>query len=288
MLIKMFRDPLLHFTLAGIALFGAYSLFGSEAERPDENKIVVDENALLTFVQYRSKSFQPDQARAQLDAMDQPQRNELIRDYVREEALFRQAKSLGMIESDYIVRRRSVQKIEFIAQGMAEQATEIQDQEVKAFYKEHQDDYYEEPFYSFTHVFIKSDHESSESVAKTLMQKLNEKNVSFSEAAPFGDRFLYHRNYVERTPDFISSHFGAGFTKQLGELDKDTSGWQGPIASEHGLHLIKISEYRPGRVPPLANVRSQVERDLLRWKQVQNQELAIQQIVEQYRVEYRL
>ena len=74
------------------------------------------------------------------------------------------------------------------------------------------------------------------------------------------------------------------------EIIKERNGglWQGPIASEHGLHLIRISDYRAGGVPPLADIRARVEKDFLRWQQVKNQEVAIQQIVEQYDVENRL
>eukprot|EP00163_Fabomonas_tropica_P028011 TRINITY_DN5582_c0_g1_i1.p2 TRINITY_DN5582_c0_g1~~TRINITY_DN5582_c0_g1_i1.p2 ORF type:complete len:222 (-),score=32.45 TRINITY_DN5582_c0_g1_i1:749-1414(-) len=221
--------------------------------------------------------------------MDDEQRDKLIRKYVREEALFREAKNLGMIESDYIVRRRSVQKLEFIAQGIAEPVRDVTEQDLEAYFDSHQSDYYEDPFYSFTHVFVQAgDNGVSSERAKALLQQLNAEHIGFSEALPFGDRFLYHRNYVERTPDFISSHFGEGFTGELTLLARDDSRWQGPIASEHGLHLIRISDYRAGGVPPLADIRARVEKDFLRWQQVKNQEVAIQQIVEQYDVENRL
>ncbi|KAA1174111.1 peptidyl-prolyl cis-trans isomerase [Marinobacter salinexigens] len=284
---SLLRDPLLHFTLAGVALFAGFTLSGSQADSPDDHTIVVDRNALLTFIQYRSKAFEPGQANEQLDAMDEAQRDKLIRKYVREEALFREAKNLGMIESDYIVRRRSVQKLEFIAQGIAEAVKDVTEQDLEAYFESHQSDYYEDPFYSFTHVFLKANGGASEQ-ADALLRELNEEHVGFSDALPFGDRFLYHRNYVERTPDFISSHFGEGFTEELAQLARDDSRWQGPIASEHGLHLVRISDYRAGGVPPLADIRSRVEKDFLRWQQVKNQEVAIQQIVEQYDVENRL
>ncbi|GAA0687736.1 hypothetical protein GCM10009104_12390 [Marinobacterium maritimum] len=288
---KLIKDPLLHFTLIGAALFGAYDLVGSPNEDMSASTIVVDRDALLTFMQYRSKAFQPEQASQRLDNMAEQEREQLVRDFVREEALYREAQALGMSENDYIIRRRSVQKLEFIAQGIAEQVVTVEAEAAKAWFDSHRQDYYEEPSYTFTHVFIKANPAHAKSVQQrtdTLLAQLNAEQVDFADATRFGDRFLYHRNYVERTPDFIASHFGEAFKDQLAQLSADNLHWQGPIASSHGQHLVMLSEYRPGRVPEFAEIRSRVEQDFRRWLEQQKQELAIQQIVEQYDVEYRL
>ncbi|WP_432696088.1 peptidyl-prolyl cis-trans isomerase [Marinobacterium sp. YM272] len=288
MISKLIRDPLVHFSLIGAALFAAYDQFKSPDAALDQHTIVVDRNALLTFMQYRSTKFQPEQANQRLDTMPAIERDKLIHDYVREEALYRKAQALGMTENDYIIRRRSVQKLEFIAQGVAEQVVSVEPGAVESYFDSHRQDYYEEPSYTFTHVFIKGDPADNAGRASSLLKQLNDQAVGFSSATGFGDRFLYNRNYVERTPDFIASHFGEEFRAQLAQLSPDNEHWQGPIASSHGQHLVMLSEYRSGRVPKLAEVRSRVEQDFRRAQEQQKQELAIQQIVEQYDVEYRL
>ncbi len=291
MIAKLLKDPLLHFTLIGAALFAAYDLSGAADDQLDTSTIVVDREALLTFIQYRSKAFNSEQANLRLDQMPAQERDQLVRDFVREEALFREAQALGMSDDDYIIRRRSVQKLEFIAQGIAEQVVRVDADEAEAWFDSHRQDYYEEPSYTFTHVFIKADPAHAEAVQQrtsALLEQLNQEQVDFAQATRFGDRFLYHRNYVERTPDFIASHFGEAFKNQLAQLSADDRHWQGPISSSHGQHLILLSEYRPGRVAKFAEVRTRVEQDFRRWQEQQKQELAIQQIVEQYDVEYRL
>lgn len=285
---KLLRDPLLHFTLIGAALFGAYDLVGSPEQSQSANTIVVDRDALLTFIQYRSKAFQSERANHQLDSMTPKEREKLIAEYVREEALYREAQALGMTDNDYIIRRRSVQKLEFIAQGVAEQRVTIDAGAVEGYFDQHRQDYYEAPSFTFTHVFLKGDPGVIGERAQALLQQLNREQVDFASATRFGDRFLYHRNYVERTPDFIASHFGEGFRNELARLTPDSQRWQGPFASSHGLHLVMLSEHRPGRVPELAEIRPRVEADFKHWQQQQRQELAIQQIVEQYDVDYRL
>ncbi|WP_020681313.1 peptidylprolyl isomerase [Marinobacterium rhizophilum] len=286
MIRRLIKDPLLHFVLVGACLFGTYQLIGTPDTTLSDNTIVVDRDTLLTFIQYRSKAFQPDMAAQRLDDMTAVERQQLIHDFVREEALYRQAQALGMSENDYIIRRRSVQKLEFIAQSMAEQAVTADAEKVAAYFDAHRQDYYEEPSYTFTHVFIKGD--TGTHKASDLLHQLNGQHVEFSHAARFGDRFLYHRNYVERTPDFIASHFGETFMDQLARIKPDTGRWQGPLTSTHGQHLVMLSEHQPGRVPELAQIQTRVEQDYLRWEQQQKQELAIQQIVGQYHVENRL
>jgi len=38
--------------------------------------------------------------------------------------------------------------------------------------------------------------------------------------------------------------------------------WSGPIPSGYGLHLVLVRQRTPGSIPPLAEVRSQVLREL--------------------------
>jgi hypothetical protein len=38
-------------------------------------------------------------------------------------------------------------------------------------------------------------------------------------------------------------------------------GWQGPLASGYGLHLVNVSERYEGRVPALGEIRAELVRD---------------------------
>ena len=69
---------------------------------------MVDRDALLTFIQYRSKAFELSLAAQRLDGMTTKEREQLTRDFIREEALYREASTLGMTDNDYVIRRRTV------------------------------------------------------------------------------------------------------------------------------------------------------------------------------------
>jgi len=288
---RLLKDPLLHFLVAGACLFGTYPLIASEAGRLDAKTIVVDREALLTYLQIRAKAFEPQQAARQLEGMAPEEREQMVRDFVREEALYREARALGMTDNDYIVRRRAVQSMAFIAQGMAAQNASAQTGSLEAYFSHHRQDYYQEPSVTFTHVFFSAEKRGRAGArreALTLLATLNQCQVPFADAGRYGDRFLYDRNYVERTPDVVASHLGKDFAASITGLSPPPQRWQGPIASEHGEHLVLLTETKAGRRLELAEIRSHVEADYQRWRQQENQDHAIQEIVGQYHVEVRL
>lgn len=293
---RLLKDPLLHFLVAGACLFGGYRLIVPEAGRLGEKTIVVDREALLTFMQFRAKAFEPEMANRQLDGMAPEERDQMVRDFVREEALYREARTLGMTDNDYIVRRRSVQKMEFIAQSTAAlavraEANSLKADSLEAYFADHRQDYYREPSVTFTHVFFSAAQRgraAAKSEAQTMLAALNQAQVPFADALRYGDRFLYDRNYVERTPDVVASHLGKAFAEAIAGLSPSPRQWQGPISSEHGEHLVLLTEHRAGRRLELAEARPHVEQDYQRWRQQQNQERAVQEIVDQYHVEMRL
>ena len=55
---SLLKQPLLHFLALGLALFWLFDLV-ADHERVDDSVIVVDRPALLTFIPYRSRSFDP-------------------------------------------------------------------------------------------------------------------------------------------------------------------------------------------------------------------------------------
>ena len=158
MLLKFLKDPLAHFLALGLGLFLLYAAVNPDGYRADDPKrIVVDRDGLLTFVQYRTKTFQPKLASARLDAMSGEKLKRLIDDYVREEALHREAKALGLGQNDYIIKRRMIQKIDFITQGFADAVIKVSEDELKAWYEANKERYREPAFITFTHVFFNAE-----------------------------------------------------------------------------------------------------------------------------------
>jgi hypothetical protein len=106
---RFLKEPLVHFLAAGLALFVLFGIVNRDEPDEDPNVVTVDREALLTFVQYRIKAFNPTLAAEKLNSLSEEELQRLIDDYVREEVLHREATALGLDEDDYVIRRRLVQ-----------------------------------------------------------------------------------------------------------------------------------------------------------------------------------
>ncbi len=290
---KLLREPLVHFLAIGVALFVLFNVVGPDDAEADSKTIVVDRNALLTFVQYRSKAFNPEVAASRLDALNETELQLLIDDYVREEALHREALALGMDESDYVIKQRLIQSLKFITNGFVSSAVDVSDEEVAEYYEENKDDYYVDPYATFTHVYFSSDRhgaEEAKALAGAKLEQLNAENVPFSESTRHGDRFLYNVNYVERTEEFVASHFGRSMAAEVFALEADEATWHGPFESAYGYHLVMLTRRVDGVQPPLEEIYDAVREDALRLALIRANDKAEQAIVETYdvRMEYGL
>ena len=286
---SLFKEPLVHFLLAGTGLFLIFGLVDRrDGGDPDSAAVLVDEAALLEFVQYRMKAFEPQMARKRLQSLPDEERQRLIDDFIREEVLHREALALGLDQEDYVIRRRLVQKVEFITEGFAEASVEVDDAALQRYFDEHRADYYVEPYATFTHVFFDAEqHGRAEALqlAREKLEELNAKQVHFADAPRHGHRLLYHLNYVERTPEFVASHFGAPMAKAVFELSPDERTRQGPFESPYGAHLLMLTRREPGRDAELAEIRGRVLEDARRALIRERTDEAVQEIIDSYEVQ---
>ncbi|MDJ0939209.1 MAG: peptidylprolyl isomerase [Woeseiaceae bacterium] len=283
---KLLKEPLVHFLLIGVALFVLFDVVGSEDAAYDSKVIVVDRDALLTFVQFRTRAFEPRVAAERLDALTPAELERMIDDYVREEALHREALALGMDENDYVIKRRLIQSIEFITNGFVTAATEVSEADLEEYFEANASNYYIAPYATFTHVYFNADNRSREeatSLADAKLAELNEQRVQFSDAPRHGERFPYFVNYVEREPTFVASHFGEPMAEAVFELEPGDR-WHGPFQSAYGVHLVMLTRKQEGRLPELDEVVESVRVDAEREAVDEQQDRAIRAIVDTYEV----
>ncbi len=278
------RDPLTHFLAAGAALFAVASALAPAGE--SERTILVDRAGLLAHIQYRSKAFEPGAAEALLGGLTGEARDSLIDDYVREEALDREAIALGLDAGDYVIRQRRVQKAEFLAEA-AVQTGEPGAEDVAAYYAANAARYAASPAATFTHVFVAAKERSQEEarlIAGALLDQLKREGAGFDDAPRYGERFLFHKNYVDRTEDYIRSQIGPLASAAVFDPAGLLNAWGGPYASEYGEHLIFVTARAPARLAPLAEIEDIVRADLNEERRQQAIDAAIDAIVKRYRV----
>ena len=267
-------------------LFLLHNFLASESGQ-DESVIVVDRAAILSFIQYRAKRFDQQWAEAQLQAYDTHKLDALIDDYVTEEALYREASALNLDSNDYIIKRRLIQKMEFIARSSLS-APLIEDQALENYFAENRENYREPELVTFTHILFdgrKQGEPEAREKADQQLEMLVSQPAPFEQAGRYGDRFLYHLNYIERSREFVASHFGADFAAEVFAGDTRINQWWGPVRSEYGYHLILASRIQESRIPELEEVESVVRADLQRELDQEQLDEAIQLMIGRYAIE---
>jgi len=279
------KEPLVYFLLLSGLLFFVTSFFQQESDNSQE--IVVDRASLLGYIQQKTKIVEQDKLIKMLDSMPSEKRTDWINAYVKEEALYREAQALRLDENDPIIKGRVIQKLEFITKEYSEAILKVTNENLEQYFEKNKQDYYIEPFVTFTHVFFNREGRTKQvmlSLASEKLRELEENNVPFSQGSRYGERFPYHVNYVERTPDFIVSHFGQSLSDQVFALKTIGDIWQGPFESEYGVHLIMVNRMEKGRFPSLSDVSDQVYQDVQREQIQSNLERAYNTIIDTYSV----
>ncbi len=274
----LFKDPLTHFLAAGALIFVIASAAAPREEGAET--IIVDREALLSHIQFRSKAFEPGAAAALLDGMSGDARAKLVEDFVREEALDREAIALGLDAGDYVIRQRRVQKAEFLAEAAAA-APDLSAEEVAAYYAAHEDRYRSPAAATATHVFVSAKdrpREEAKAAASALLARLRADKARFEDAP----------RYVERTDDYIRSQLGAEAAAAIFDLDTALQEWRGPFSSDYGEHLVFVTARTPARLAPLAEIEDVVRADAAEERRQMAIDAAINRIVARYRVIDRL
>jgi hypothetical protein len=280
---RLLKDPLAHFLAAGLVIF----IIGNALSPPEreEKRIVVNRAALLEFIQYRSKAFEPAAAESLLDSIQGEARKKLIRDYVEEEALYREAKALGLEGDDYVIKQRLIQKLGFVADAASK--AEPTEQEIADYFAAHEADYVIPPSVTFAHVFFTNERrgaEAAKALAAEEARKLRESAALFEDAAGKGERFPFHTNYVERTYDYVESQFGEEAAREIFSEKAPFNEWRGPIVSPYGAHAIFVKKVEPARHQTIFELRERVAEDTARSKAADARSELIAGLIAKYAV----
>jgi peptidyl-prolyl cis-trans isomerase C len=263
---KYYQEPLLHFLVLGLVLYSLVDVFSASPSR-DNYGIDVNTSIMVRFLQFQNKTFNAKLAKEKWQSLDESEKQNYITDYIREEVMYREALNMNLDLDDQIIRNRLIQKIEFINSGFTSSIAGIDKKILSDYFNENIPHYIIEGSITFSHVFFDKDlvqdkDQHEKKVQKTLLE-LNGKSVPFEQASQFGQRFFFHRNYVDRTQNFVTSHFGLPFSQKVFTL-QPSNAWYGPIKSKYGSHLVMVKNNHPERIPELVEVAPQVLQDLKR------------------------
>jgi hypothetical protein len=244
---RLVREPLVHFVLLGAAIFAAQALLGGDGA---SRRIEVDDSLRRALRQDHVRRTGAEPTPAEEAA--------LVESYVDEEILYREALALGLDRGDVIVRRRMLQKMEFLAES-AEPIAEPSDADLERFLAENGARYAVPARVALTHVFVGSDRhgESAEPLARELRERL----AAGADPATLGDPFPRGRDFGLSSERELAGIFGSELAAAAMRLPAGR--WSEPLRSAYGWHLVRPSQTAPGGPPRLADVRQAVRLDLL-------------------------
>lgn len=245
---RCLRQPLVHFLIAGFALFVLYGGVHRSTVNQDPQRIEITPQIVQRIAISWLARWQRPASEQQLQGM--------IDEYVKEEILYREALKLGLDKDDTIIRRRLAQKMDFLAEDVAslrEPAPGV----LEAWYQQHQDLYAPPPLATFHHLFFAQDKRGADAQvqAQAVLSGLTDKNSGE------GDAFMFKSAYTEQSQDQLARVFGSTFAMAL---FKQTPGrWVGPVESGFGWHLVWLEALAKPPAPPFETVAQQVKSDWL-------------------------
>lgn len=241
---KLLKDPLLHFLLIGAALF-AFSAWRGESVESGRERIEITASQILSLGQTS--------ALLQGRALTRDELLPLIEPAIREEVLYREALALGLDENDDEVRRRLVEKMQYLTQDLADPEPPSESA-LRTFYDESTERFRIPALVTFEQVFL-----SPITRGDTLRAAADEALAALrAGAAPdsVDDETPLRNRYDDAPRSQVDVLFGealaeAVFTMAPGE-------WQGPFQSDFGMHLVRLSNRDASRLPAFEEIRELV------------------------------
>jgi parvulin-like peptidyl-prolyl isomerase len=272
------REPLLHFVLIGVVLFGAWYAFADRAEvkEIDEARIEITEGDLrqigISMLSQGRQLPPPDQML------------ELARQEAIQRILVREAVTLGLDQNDEVIERRLAQKMDFLLTDLAA-LTEPDSNGLRAWYTDNQHLFALPPRASFRHLYFSQDKRglsNAEAAARALLPELDGARPNDDGIKAKADRFMFRDYYGGRTPDEIAREFGPGFVEVLFELEPGY--WHGPVRSGYGWHLVWVDTIESGGNAPFETVEEEVRAAWLQERYKEIRDRAYEDMLSRYEI----
>lgn len=268
---RVLREPLFHFVVIGLVIFAAglgyrreTSLYRIEVT-PARTAEVAHAYALQFGAQPDARTLQG-----------------LLQRDLQDEMLYRQGIALKLDKDDQIVRRRVIQKMQFLMQDLAPPAEPTPDA-LQAYFEAHAARYVTPARATFTHIYFSPDRSGDAAARRRAQAVLRTLSDGVTRAQQRGDPFPDLYDYSAFEPEQAVRLFGdtpfshAVFTAPVGR-------WSGPYRSGYGWHLLYVEARQPPARPALSDVLVRVRADYLQDEQGTQNGRALQALARKFTV----
>jgi hypothetical protein len=245
-MLRLLKDPLVHFLLIGVALF-VVSAWRGEMIRAGRERI--------TITAEQVSKARDTAALTQGRELSPAELNDVVESMVREEVLYREALALGLDKNDDEVRRRLVEKMNYLTQDLADPASSPE--ELRAFYTASPELFTIPPLVSFDQVFF-SPNERGDRLEADAAAGLAPLRAGKSPDQ-VGDHTPLRATYDDAPRDQIRVLFGDPMADAL--FTAPPGDWTGPFRSDFGLHLVRLRSRTEARLPPYDEIAARVAEE---------------------------
>ncbi len=257
----LIREPLVYFLIIGALIYMLYGLFSEPVDGKPDNTITITAGEIDWLETSWKKRW--------MRAPTPEERQGLIKAYVKESVMYREALAMGLDRDDTTIRRILAQKLEFLTQDLVKPAPPAEE-DLKAYFIAQVDRYQPPDLITFTQVFIDPDKRGDQTLrdAEEIKVKLKALGQPTEGSGEFGDPFMLQRYYPERAESEISKLFGREFARAVFGLSPGQ--WHGPILSGYGTHLVYVHHRTEAPPVTFAAVQDRVRQD---WESDKRREL---------------
>jgi hypothetical protein len=270
------REPLVHFFVLGLVVFGLYAALEKRPEPVDDPFLVEVSSADIEWIRTMwSKRMGREPTVKEMRGT--------VNQMIREQILSREAVSLGLDEGDTVVRRRLAQKMDFLLKGLSDIREPTED-ELRSYLQENRAIYEIPAEVTFTQIYFSSDkrgEEGAERAVRLVLEGLADKGVP-SNVSDLGDPFLLAPSYSNKTLVEIRGEFGHRFAEAV--WNQEPRRWHGPVGSGYGLHAVFVHERSDASLPVFSEVKDRLRADWMSEKQREIARNAYQKVRSRYRV----
>lgn len=239
---RLLREPLVHFLIAGFLVFLLSSWRGDSADPASRTITITHEQVARLSANWEQTWRQPPSQRA-IEA--------LIRDYIKEEVYYREAKRLGLDEDDSVIRRRLRSKMEYLA-GTQVESAQPGDATLRAWLARYPARFATGTAYSFDQIYLGA---AKDGNAAAILKAVS----SGADWAAQGAQISLPKSVDNAERGEVERQFGSAFAGSLAALSPGT--WTGPVTSGFGSHLVRVRAVDTPSKPELDDVRQAVEND---------------------------
>ncbi len=239
---SFWRHPLFHFAVLGVLIF-VWDAVKNEGPSQTSLNITVTSPEVTRMVSLWEKTWGRPPTPEELQG--------LVKEHIREEIYYREAKALGLDQNDIVIRRRLRQKMEFLSSDVVETQA-VEDSILLEYYNKNMREYQAPATLSVQQIYY-SDAQKEQAI--TDLQKLkNEANIN-----GLGEPISLPSKLENADSSQISKVFGSVFYSQIEKLEPNI--WHGPIRSGFGVHLVRTSSFSPAKPLAFSDVKTKVEAD---------------------------